>query len=230
MQFVDVDFQLLGDLQCLALDFQFVNQQFDQPAFLQAGSLTADLDGHPQLDPFVFGDASEIDVQDVDSIHVPLQFADEGLFVNHSLELNNACPVANGAGDFVGWHRQADVGFAVTVKNTGNGALGRKRRRGRLPCGGRTLTFNASAMKCLGSRRSVNGAAGVSATPIKCSLYGDFLGGRLDCELLPLRPFSPEGETSHCLRKPANFNPSWSKKKTGLETREIAGNSGLDQI
>ena len=78
------------------------------PPSFAPGGLAAQLDGHLDFDPLVLRDAGEIDVQHVRAVGVPLQVADEGLFVDGALELDDAAAVPHDRGHLVGRHGQAD--------------------------------------------------------------------------------------------------------------------------
>ena len=63
-------------------------------------------------------------MQDLEAVDVPLQFANEGLFLHHSLKLDHAAAVAHRGRQLVGRHGERDIRLAVAVENRWNGTCG----------------------------------------------------------------------------------------------------------
>lgn len=61
-------------------------------------------------------DAGKIDVQHVRAVDVELQFANQRLFVDDTLQLDHSAAVAHHGRHLVGPDNQADIRLAVTIE------------------------------------------------------------------------------------------------------------------
>jgi len=82
--------------------------------------LPAQLEGDLHFDPLVLRNPGEVDVQDVLSVDVPLQGADERLLAEGAVQLDDASAVAQHGGHGIGLHAQVLVRFAVAVEHRRN--------------------------------------------------------------------------------------------------------------
>ena len=93
-----------------------MDQLLDRAAIFYAGGLAAKFHRHVHLDQFIDRDASEIDVQDVRAVGIPLQIANKGRFVDRARQTDQAAAVAECCCKRVGRDRQADVRLSVTIQ------------------------------------------------------------------------------------------------------------------
>ncbi len=88
----------------------------DNSAVLHARRLAAKLHRKVDLDQLIDRDAGKINVQHVLAVGVPLQFANEGRFVDRAGQADQATAMPKRRRQRVGRHRQTDVRLAVPVQ------------------------------------------------------------------------------------------------------------------
>ena len=106
-----------------ALDLDLVNEQRHHAAGPLARGLTLEVDRHLHLDPVRLAHAQEVDVDRLDAVGVPLEFADQGGCLDGALEFDHPAAVADDRLEGLALGGQFDALFAVAVENGGHEPL-----------------------------------------------------------------------------------------------------------
>ena len=85
-----------------------------------AGTLALEFDGHLHLHAVSGTDPQEIDMNRLNAVCVPLEFADQGASLHGPLQLNNAAPVADRSLNGLTRGNEIDALFTVAIKDGGH--------------------------------------------------------------------------------------------------------------